>query len=315
MFADQMRPQTFEEVIGNDHIKSALKGYFAKGNLPHTILLDGQFGSGKTTIARLIAAALGSQQVTEHDCGANGDINTIREIVDNASYTALWGETKVIILDEVHKLSKAAQDVLLKTTEEPVDGTYFILCTSQSQDIIAALRSRCVTFTVKPVDVDGIRAAYKRILSVGKLVLEGGTSDWDSIIAKSEGSLRVVYNMLDKVYASAEIQPDGSRLLSTATLYDLLGLFKEEEFDDTQPLPKAVMSGNTQEALNAIAASRKDKKATGMGTMIGLYNYLKKAQPKKFRGMLTEMAFLLLDPEKANNWYALEYLVLKYVGA
>ena len=265
-----------------------------------------------TSVARIIGTMLNAE-VVEHDCGKDGDISTIRGVVEGAAYSSLFSESKVIILDEVHKLSKPAQDVLLKTTEDTPDSVYFILCTSESQNIIAPLKSRGVTFTVKPVDVDGIRAAYKRVMAVGKIDLQGGSDDWNAIISKSEGSLRVVYNMLDKIYASAEVKPDGSRYLATDTLYNLLGLFKEEVMDETQPLPKAVLSGSSTEALAAIAAAKKDKSSC-MGTMIGLYNYLKKAAPKKLRPMLVDMAYLLIEPEKANNWYSLEYLVLKHLS-
>lgn len=313
MFSDILRPKTLDEVIGNDHIKRALAGYFATGNLPHTILLDGKYGSGKTTLARIIASQLNVQNPQEHDCGANGDISYIRDIVDQSEYLPIWDQNKVIILDEVHKLSKAAQDVLLKTTEKPAEDTYFILCTSEPHKITPALKSRCVTFTVQPVGIEGIREAYVKVMKHGKLTLAGGKSDWDLVLSKSEGSLRVVYNLLDKMYAAADLQDNGTRILPTGVLESLLDITDEDiyTFSDTAPLPNAFLAGNLEAALAAVEASKREKREP-MPTLTGLYNYLKKARLVEKRAALADIAILLADPEKANTWYAVEHIIFKH---
>lgn len=312
MFSDRFRPKTLQEVIGNDSVRQSLENYLSNGNLPHTLLLEGQYGGGKTTIARIIADRLNAT-VTEHDCGADGDIGRIREIVDSADYGALFSDKKVIILDEVQKLSAAAQQVLLKTTEEPGEDLYYIMCTTDPEKISPALKSRAVRLKITPVNREGIRSAYRRVREETNITLEGGTEDWDKIIESSEGSLRVVYNTLDKVVAAGEKRADGV-YVSTATLDSLLGILSEEDtgFTDSMPLPQAFMRKELIPALEAISQAKKDKKEP-MGTLLGLYNYLKKAKLKQSQAVLADMAEILMDPVRANNWYALEFIALKHL--
>lgn len=316
MFADKFRPEKLQDVIGNAHIKASLQKYFDTKTIPHTIQFHGQYGAGKTTLARIVANELGASanDTIEHDCGANGEINKIKNIVEQSDYGALFGTVKVIILDEVHKLSKEAQTVLLKRTEEPAEGTYFIICTSEPDKLIPALKSRGISFTVEPVNIEGVREAYRRVMSTAKLVLEGKADDWDKVISASEGSLRVVYNILDKMVSAGDVQPDGTRFISTAVLDKLLGYVNEDyEMEETMPLPQAVIKRNLSQAFVAIAEAKKEKREP-MPTLIGLYNYLKKARLNKTtQPMLADMAEILSQPERANNWYSLEYLILKYI--
>lgn len=313
MFVDKFRPKNLSEIIGNDSVRASLEKYLANGNLPHTLLLEGQYGGGKTSIARILGAELNAT-VIEHDCGADGDIARIREVVDSADYGALFSDVKVIILDEVQKLSAAAQQVLLKTTEDPGQDLYYIMCTTDSDKISPALKSRAVRFKITPVNREGIRAAYRRIKSEINITLEGGADDWEKIIDASEGSLRVVYNTLDKVVAAGQPQ-DGGVYVSTDVLDNLLGLLSDEDSEsmtDSMPLPQAFMRANLTGAMEAIAQAKKEKREP-MGTLIGLYNYLKKANMSKSKMLLADTAEILMDPVKANTWYALEYLALKYL--
>lgn len=312
MFADEFRPKNLDEVIGNEHIKASLKKYFDSGEIPHTLQFHGQFGAGKTTLARIVASQL-KADVTEHDCGANGEINKIRSIVEQSEYSALFSDNKVIILDEVHKLSKEAQNVLLKSAEEPSPHTYFILCTSEPEKLIPALRSRGVSFTVEPVGVDGVREAYRRVMRKAKINLEGKAEDWDKVVESAAGSLRNVYNTLDKMFAAGEKDDTGGLYISTALLDKLLGRVDEDyTMDETMPLPQAVIKKDLTAALEAIAAAKKEKREP-MPTLIGLYNYLKKARLLQKKTFLADAAEILSQPEKANSWYSLEYLVLKHL--
>jgi len=312
MFALQFRPKTLNEVIGNEHIKRALSKYFDTNTIPQTIQLVGQAGAGKTTIARIVASQLNAD-IVEHDCGRNGDINKIKELMQHSEYSALFSDKKVIILDEVHKLSKEAQQVLLKSTEEPSKDTYFILCTSEPEKLIPALKTRGITFKVEPVGIEGVREAYKRILSTTRITLEGGSSDWDKVIEAAEGSLRNVFNTLDKIVASGEIS-EGGVFLTTKVLDKLLGNVSEDDtfMDEGMPLPQAVIRKDLSAALEAVAQAKKEKREP-MPTLIGLYNYLKKAQLTRAKHILADIAQILSEPEKANSWYSVEYVLLKHL--
>lgn len=318
MLAQKLRPQNLDEVIGNQHIKDALDTFFREykstGAFPHTLLLEGGVGQGKTTTARIIAKELGSESPLEHDCGANGDINTIRGIIEEAGYTSLFSNVNVIILDEIHKLSQAAQNTLLKITEDTPKNTYFILCTSESKSIIPALRSRCVSLTVHPAKLEDIREAYKKARNVmGDLELEGGKEAWESVVRVSEGSLRKVYMILESLYAAAKKSASGKQVTQD-TLESLLGISLLDELNENSPLPKAFISRNQIEALKALEVAKKEKQP--YGTLVGLYNYLKKVQsnnPKKERQeLLKDISYLLMNPDKSNNWYALEWLIFSH---
>ena len=174
--SDIMRPKTLDELIGNEHIRKILKGQFESGNVSHTFLLVGGYGRGKTTIARIIANSLHAE-IIEHDAGAKSDIDTIREVVASSYSTSIFSDKKVYIFDEVHKLSKDAQTVLLKVTEEPPEDVYFILSTSESDKVIPALASRAIKLEVEPLTVDGVRQLVARVTDKFRLVVEN-RQDW-----------------------------------------------------------------------------------------------------------------------------------------
>lgn len=302
--SDIMRPSTLDELIGNNHIKSVLRTQFAGNNISHTFIITGKYGSGKTTIARIIANKLDAQ-VIEHDAGAKSDIETIRDIVGSMYTTSIFSDRKAYIFDEVHKLSKDAQNVLLKVSEEPPEGVYILLCTSEADKLIPALASRGVKLEVKPVDLDGIREAVKRVTEKFKLVVED-RKDWFKLVDKSEGSLRVVYNTLQRLLDAGERKENGSIFLSTAAFDEQLR--EAEEIDEESSLVKAVIAKDIVSIIKSVDLERK-RGAKSYETALGLYRYIRRF-PQNKKGILTDLAYILATGQ-ANTWEGLEWALFK----
>src|SRR5881398_2192982 len=172
VLARKWRPKTFAELTGQEHVVTALGNALANGRLHHAYLLTGTRGVGKTTIARILAKSLNCEQgVTATPCGvcgactaidggrfvdlleldaaSNTGIDNMREILDNARYAPTSGRYKVYLIDEVHMLSKAAFNSMLKTLEEPPEHVKFVLATTDPQKIPVTVLSRCLQFNLK----------------------------------------------------------------------------------------------------------------------------------------------------------------------
>ena len=148
------RPKTFKEVVGQDRVvKSLLKA--VEGRSP-TYLFTGPSGTGKTTLARLTAEELGCkpEDLTEIDGATNAGADDMRNIVSDMLYRPLSGGVKAIIIDEVQAISKQAWQVLLKTLEEPPDWVFWFLCTTEPTKVPESIKTRCMAYTLKPVDAD-----------------------------------------------------------------------------------------------------------------------------------------------------------------
>lgn len=301
-----MRPKSVEELIGNESIKKILLGEFASGRISHTYLLSGQYGAGKTTIARIIADKLDAQ-IFEHDAGAKSDIETMRELVSSAYSTSIFSDKKVYILDEFHKVSKDAQNAFLKVTENPPKGVYFIFCTSEPGKIIAPLVSRCIKLEVEPVTVDGIREAVRRVQKKFNITVEN-RQDWLKVVDQSEGSLRVVYNNIQRLMSAGEKTSDGIHISSA--VFDMV-LKPSSDVDEGSDLIKSITSGSLKGALAAISAANKEGKKP-YETTLGAYRYLKfSVSNPKIRPIVTDLAYILATREMANTWEGLEWVLLK----
>ncbi len=142
------RPQTFAEVRDQDHIVSVLEGAIKKGSLPHALLFSGTRGTGKTTLARIFARAIGAAEldIYEIDAASNRGIDDIRELKDAVHTLPYESPYKVYIIDEVHMLTKEAFNALLKTLEEPPAHVVFILATTEEEKLLDTILSRCQVF-------------------------------------------------------------------------------------------------------------------------------------------------------------------------
>lgn len=301
--AELMRPKTWAEVIGNEHIVRAITKQLEEGNLSKAIMITGIHGSGKSTIGKLIASSLDAE-IHEIDCGSDGGVDRIREVVEAASVHSLFAREKVFVLDEVHALSKQAQSALLKTLEESTEGV-FVLLTTNPQSVLPTIRSRCVVYETKPASREQIGEAVKRVLDKYDLEVEDMSDFW-TLVERSEGSLRVVYSHMEKLVALAE---DG--VLTSKAFQDAFGEITEDEIDPH--LPKAFMGTDYKAALEAIDAAKKSNNAVATAT--GLYKYLKAV--KKNNGnipsnLLSDLSLLVAN--KNVEWEHLEWLVWRYLS-
>src|ERR1035437_7114471 len=147
------RPESFDEVLGQDHIVKAITGSLKAGKVAHAYLLCGPRGTGKTSIAQIIARELGSSvnDIYEMDAASNRGIDDIREIRENVRTLPFDSKYKIYILDEVHMFTKEAWNALLKTIEEPPEHVIFILATTEIEKIPETIISRCQSFIFKKV--------------------------------------------------------------------------------------------------------------------------------------------------------------------
>ena len=180
------RPQTFEEVAGQQHIVKTLKNALQSGKIAHAYLFAGPRGTGKTSMAKLFAKALNCEHgvgcqcnecknckaiidgshpdVLELDAASNNGVDEIRDLIDKVKYGTILGRYKVYIIDEVHMLSAGAFNALLKTLEEPPEHVIFILATTEPHKILPTILSRCQRYDFEKVSDKDIKERLHSIL-------------------------------------------------------------------------------------------------------------------------------------------------------
>jgi DNA polymerase III subunit gamma/tau len=222
VFARKYRPQTFEEVVGQEHIARTLQNAISSGRVAQAYLFVGPRGIGKTSTARILAKALNcaegptaipcgkcdacreiaegrSLDVLEIDGASNNGVENIRELRDNAAYAPARGPYKIYLIDEVHMLSPGAFNALLKTLEEPPEHVKFIFATTEAQKVPATITSRCQRFDLRRIPAQAIAKHLLMIAEKENVFLEPGAAE--AIARGAEGALRDAESMLDQAVA------------------------------------------------------------------------------------------------------------------
>lgn len=198
------RPKTFDDVLGQDHIVNVLKNAVKNGRVSHAYLFSGSRGTGKTSLARILAKEAGCSDIdlAEIDAASSRGIDEIRALRDAARFSPMQGKVKVYIIDEVHMLTKEAFNALLKTLEEPPEHVIFILATTELDKVPETIISRCQNFSFRKISEEVLRRALVKIAKE-----EGFDLDDESagIIALSaEGSFRDAQGTLGQMLSLGE---------------------------------------------------------------------------------------------------------------
>ncbi len=264
VIARKYRPQRFDEVVGQEHITKTLKNAIDSKRVHHAYLFTGARGIGKTTVARILAKALNCEKgpvaepcgkcpacmeitsgssldVQEIDGASNTGVDDVREIRDRTKYMPAGGRYKIYIIDEVHMLSTAAFNALLKTLEEPPPHVIFIFATTESHKIPATILSRCQRYDFRRIPVSKISETLSKIAAD-----EGITIDNESlslIAHEATGSMRDAQSLLDQAIAFS-----GNKV-GTAEIKAMLGFLDRKMLFD---LLEAVFAKDTKKALSLL---------------------------------------------------------------
>ena len=218
----KFRPDTFEDVKGQDHIVTTLKNQIRADRIGHAFLFCGTRGTGKTTVAKILAKAVNCEQpvdgspcnecptcraiqagtsmnVIEIDAASNNGVDNIREIREEVTYRPTQGKYKVYIIDEVHMLSAGAFNALLKTLEEPPSYVIFILATTESHKIPVTIQSRCQRYDFHRISIDTIAGRLRELMEKEQIPVEEKARRY---VAKAgDGSMRDALSLLDQCIA------------------------------------------------------------------------------------------------------------------
>lgn len=233
------RPMSFSDVIGQSEVVETLQKQIKSGSIAHAYLFSGGRGTGKTSIARIFARELGTDDADlyEIDAASNRGINEIRELRDGVSNLPFNSPYKVYIIDEVHMLTKEAFNALLKTLEEPPSHVIFILATTEKHKVLDTILSRCQVYDFRLAIMDSLVELVKQVAKKEKRIMDEGSISY--VATLGNGSFRDTLSHLQKVFAICE---------DPIAIENLQKLIKEADHQITRQLLVAI-SGHNKEKL------------------------------------------------------------------
>lgn len=264
VIARKYRPQSFPDVVNQEHVKTTLENAIAGQRIAHGYIFSGQRGTGKTTVARILARCLncvngptvtpcgecascreitagGTVDVIEIDAASNRGINEMRELRENVRYQPARDRYKVFIIDEAHQITNEAFNALLKTIEEPPPWVVFVLCTTEAHKIPATIASRCQHFSFRSVDFEDLTARMAWIC--GQEGIQADPEALAVLAQAGEGSVRDSLSALDQAIACCGAQ------LHAADVRALLGMFSLESLEQVS---QALRGGDSKRMLEVV---------------------------------------------------------------
>lgn len=322
VLARKWRPRNFETLVGQEHVVRALVHALSVQRLHHAYLFTGTRGVGKTTIARILAKSLNCEQgVTASPCGTcsscseidqgrfvdllevdaatNTKVDEMRQLLENAIYAPTRGRFKVYVIDEVHMLSNAAFNAMLKTLEEPPEHVKFILATTDPQKIPVTVLSRCMQFNLKQMAQASIRQHLAHVLNVEAVSFD---EEALGLLAKAaRGSMRDALSLLDQAIAhgSGSVAGEGVRLMLGSVGDEHLGQIFQALVD------------KDSDQLGVLAQDMADRSLSFDDTLASMAEWIVQAQYQQMTGAPQENG-VAFGPADLADALSSEYLQLAY---